>query len=313
MRRLAACALLAALARPGSLGAEGGTTAAQTLRRPLGARAIALGEAYAAADGGVDSLGYNPAGTASAKKPALESSYTHGIIDDKFSFTGYLHPAPFGTISAGLLYYDAGSIHLSLSNGTNETRKAQQDLAALFGLAVPLPGGLSAGILAKAYRFELAEEARATGFAADAGLIWHTPLSGLNLGASLQHLGPDVKFEQEGDPLPLTTRFGAAYRIGGEDDQVKTGEASRFTQFLVTADMVKVRQERLAASAGLEMSMPLGSAGRAALRGGYLVNRDLDALSVGVGLREGRFSFDYAVSVKRQVQNAHHVTLGYHF
>lgn len=310
MRLLAACALLAALGRPAALWAEAGTTGAQTLRRPLGSRAIALGEAYAAADGGVDSLGYNPAGTAASGRPVLESSYTHGIVDDKFSFTGYLHPVPIGVVSAGLLYYDAGSIHLNLSNGTNETRKAQQDLAALAGLAVRLPAGLSAGVSAKAFRFELAEEARATGFAADAGLLWHTPLPGLNLGASFQNLGPDVKFEQEGDPLPLTTRFGAAYRIGREDAAVETGSASRFTQFLATADAVKVRDERLSGGAGLEMSMPLGPAGRAALRGGYLFNRDLDAFAFGVGLREGRFSFDYAVSVKRAVRNAHNVTLG---
>ena len=292
---------------PMSLHAEPGLTAATTLQKPLGARAIAMGEAYVAADGGVDSMGYNPAGLLSLKRPVLETTYTNGLANDNFSFTGYAHPLPLGTISAGAIYYDAGTIQLNLSDGTNENRKAQQDLVGLMGLSVPLGESLAAGMIAKFYRLELAQEARATGYAADAGLLWHSPLMGLNFGASIQNMGPNVKFEQEGDPLPLTTRFGAAYLL----DLKRYGmDLPAFTQFQFTADGVKVKDDKTSAGIGLEMAMALGESGRAALRFGYIFNQDLDSLTLGMGFKESRFFFDYALGIKSEINNVHNFSLG---
>lgn len=307
----AALALLAA-ASPPLPRAEAGRTAAGTLKRPIGARAIAMAESFAAPDGGLDSVGFNPAGLSRMKRPALQTSYSHGAVDDRFSFGGYAHPLPWGVVSAGFLYYDAGTIALNLSDGTRDNRKAQQDMAALAGLSLPLPAGFSAGGLAKVYRLELAEEARAAGYALDAGLIWHAPVKGVNLGASLQNLGPDVKFEQEGDPLPLTSRLGAAYLLElgrhGPLDSPYT-----FTKFLATADAIQVRGEKIAAGLGFEMYMPLAAHSHAALRAGYLFNRDLDAFSLGLGFKDKRFIMDYALGVRRALNKTHHVTLGVQF
>ncbi|MCX5796452.1 MAG: PorV/PorQ family protein [Elusimicrobia bacterium] len=297
------------------LQAEPGLTAASTLQRPLAARPLGLGEAFSAVDGGLDSLGYNPAGSARLERPELETSYVRGIASDDFGFLGYAHPLHFATITGGLVYYNAGNIDISLSNGTKESRTAQQDMVGLLSASFPLAWGLCAGGTAKFYRFELAQEAKASGFAGDLGALWHSPLSGLNLGASLQNLGPDVKFEQAGDPLPLTTRFGAAYDFNlAKYHWVQEGGWG-VSRFLVTADGVKLRdQKSLLPAAGLEMGMGLGEEGSGALRFGYLFSRDISNFTFGVGFRQGRWRLDYALGVGRaDVTSTHHITVGASF
>jgi hypothetical protein len=294
---------------------EAGTTGAATLQRPIGARALAMAEAFTAVPGGLDSAAYNPAGLAAAKRPILESSYTHGIIEDSFGYLGYAHPLPFAVIDVGAEYYDAGSVHLTLSNGTDAIVKAEQDYVGMLGAAIPLPFDLSVGAIAKYYRFTLAQAATATGFAADLGAQWRSPVKGLTFGAAIQNAGPDVKFEQEGDKLPLTARAGAAFALDLNPNQ--TGPIKRedwmISQFLFTADAIQTRGSPIAAAAGVEMAMPYGEKNRAALRGGYVLNDTAHSASFGVGLKQGHFLIDYALGVTRALNNTHNFSLGIEF
>ncbi len=311
MRVLAALLLLAPL----PLRAESGLTSAQTLQRPIGARPIGMGEAFTAVEGGVASLGYNPGGLARLERPQFETTYTRGVIEDHFSFLGYAHPTDYGVVTAGFMYYDAGSIGLNLSDGTRRTVKAQQDLVGMGGFSLKLAHSLAAGATVKVFRFELAEQARAGGLAADLGALWRTPLPGLSLGASLLNAGPDVRFEHAGDPLPLSARAGAAYRFSLSDTRWAREAGYGFSDFQLTLDGVKTREQNAALSTGFEMGMPLGLAdqGAGAIRFGYLFGRDLDSLTIGFGLRQGRVVFDYALGVLKKVGNAHHLSIGYHF
>lgn len=312
MRRLTLLLALLALA-PGSAGAQAGRTAASTLRRPLSARAAGMGEAFTAVEGGPASFGYNPAGLSAVKAPELTSLYTNGLVDDRFTFLGYAHPLSWGVATAGLAYYNAGTIDLNLSNGVREKRTAQLDLAAIGGLSVPLPGGFSAGAHLKLLRSELAGEARAAGYALDAGALWKTPLKGLNLAASLLNAGPDMKFESEGDPLPLTARAGVAWAVDLLQSGLSKDQSFAFSKLVATADVVKARDEDAAVSTGLEMAMDLSARSALALRFGYLFGRELDSLTVGLGAREGRFTFDYALGVMKKLQNVHHLGFGVRF
>jgi len=310
---LSAAALL--VAATAGLRAEPGRTSAATLQQPLSARAVGMGESFAAVDGGLDSLGYNPAGAARLARPQLQTSFFHGIASDDFGFLGYAHPLPFATVTGGVVYYNAGTINVNYSDGTQQSLTAQQDMVGLLSMALPLGAGLCAGGTAKVYRFELAEQARATGFAGDLGVLWHSPLEGFNLGASLQNLGPDVKFEDTGDPLPVTTRFGAAYDFSmANNGWFQKGDYG-FSHFLITADAVKLRdQGQVLPAAGLEMGMGLGAEGHGALRAGYMFLRDTSYFSFGVGFREGRWQLDYGLGGNRNdVANTHHLTFGVSF
>lgn len=308
MRKNALFAVLLLLPAAGraAVAANGSTT----LRRSLSSRAAAFGGALTGAGAGLDSLGVNPAGLAAASRPELQSTLTSGVIDDAFGFLGYAHPLKAGVAAAGLAYYDAGSVTLVDAAGSRSVN-AQRDFVGMGAWSMPLPGGLSAGVLGKVYDFSLAQTAHASGFAADAGARWVTPLTGLSLGAAVQNLGPGVKFESSSDPLPLVARAGAAWTYASSGGANMT--YIRGTRLTVTGDAAKVRDEPEAFVSGGEFALDLSESASVALRLSYTFNQTADGLAFGVGLREGRFVFDYAMVTKRDLGNVQDLSLGVRF
>ena len=283
-----------------------------TLRRSLSARSAAMADAYSAVAGGLSSLSTNPAGLAAAKRPQLDTTFTSGVLDDTFGFLGWAQPLPLGVAAAGLSYYDAGKVELRFANGTTETRTAQRDFVGHLAWGSALPGGLSIGGAAKFYRFELAQEAHASGFAGDVGAQWATPLKGLALGAAIQNAGPGVKFERDNDPLPLTTRGGASWSWKSVEAK-EIDSYLTYTTVLATAEAVKVRDEALTGALGGELAMNFSAATTIALRAGWRLNSDNARLTIGVGMREGRFSLDYAMAEKRSLGQTHQIGFGVRF
>ncbi len=309
MKRLPLVALTFALASPA------GAVGSPTLKRSLSARSAAMADAYTAVAGGLSSLGTNPAGLAAASRPQLDTTFTSGVLDDTFGFLGWAQPLRFGVAAAGLSYYDAGKVDLHFTGGRIETRNAQRDFVGHLAWGLPLPGGLSVGATGKFYRFELAQEAKASGFAGDAGAQWKTPVKGLTFGAAIQNAGPGVKFEVESDPLPLTTRGGASWTWESSSklpDPESPSELSG-TRFLLSAEAVKVLDEKAIGTVGSELGMDWGPTTSIALRAGWRLNSDYARLTVGVGMREGRFTLDYAMAEKRTLGQTHYASFGVRF
>lgn len=287
-----------------------------TLRRSLSTRSAAMADAYSPVAGGLSSLSSNPAGLSAARRPQLDTTFTSGVLDDSFGFIGWAQPLPLGTLAAGLSYYDAGKVDLRYTGGRIETRTAQRDMVGHLAWGLPLPGGLSVGATGKFYRFELAQEAKASGFAGDAGAQWKTPIKGLTFGAALQNAGPGVKFEVDRDPLPLTTRGGASWswrsRPAASSKEESLSSVTG-TRFLASAEAVKARDEALIGALGSELAMDFGATTSIALRAGWRLNSDYARLTVGVGMSEGRWSLDYAMAEKRSLGQTHYAGLGVRF
>lgn len=288
-----------------------------SLRRALSVRAAAMAEAYAAVPGGLSSLSTNPAGLAAARRPQLETMFTSGVLDDSFGFIGWAQPLLNGVAAAGLSYYDAGKVDLRFANGTIDTRTAQRDFVGHLAWGMALPGGLSVGATGKHYRFELAQEAKASGFAGDAGAQWRSPVKGLTFGAAIQNAGPGVTFEVDSDPLPLTARGGASWAWEGGPGSAASDPDSlnplTGTRFLASAEAIKVRDEDILGALGAEFALSFGPTTSVALRAGWRLNSDAARLTVGVGMTEGRFTLDYAMAEKRSLGQTHHAGLGVRF
>ena len=219
-------------------------------------------------------------------------------------------------MAAGLSYYDAGKVDLRYTGGRIETRTAQRDMVGHLAWGLPLPGGFSVGATGKYYRFELAQEAKASGFAGDLGAQWKTPVPGLTVGAALQNAGPGVKFEVDSDPLPLTTRGGASWswrsRPAASSKEESLSSVTG-TRFLASAEAVKARDEAVIGALGSELAMDFGPKTSIALRAGWRLNSDYARLTVGVGMSEGRWSLDYAMAEKRSLGQTHYAGLGVRF
>jgi hypothetical protein len=97
-------------------------------------------------------------------------------------------------------------------------------------------------------------------------------LAGLTAGASASHVGGELKFIEEGDPLPLATRGGLAYRLpfGGEKNKVT-----------VAADAVKFLDSDVYLNSGLEYWFADTVAGRV----GYKAFYDVDGITGGLGVK----------------------------
>ena len=311
MTRRAALFAIALVFGAASAHADAARTAGLTLQRTTGARPAGMGEAFAGLADDANAYAYNPAGYGTLPDSQAMATYLRGIVKDQFGFLGYAHALPWGAVFAGASYFDAGTIDLNLSNGLQDTRRAQQDVVAMVGAGVGRNGPLSAGVLVKGFRFELAEEATASGVAADAGLLWRTPLRGLSFGAAVQNAGPDIRYEAEDEPIPLTGRAGAAWSI--DFDRFNRLRSVPYT-LILAADAVSVRRDDTAARAGLELrrtvESPLGD-GHAALRGGYAADRE--AITIGAGALMGTFSLDYAINLFDDLDPAHRVTIGWVF
>ncbi len=286
---------------------------AAILRIPVSASVAAMGGAYAAIAGGVDSLGVNPAGVAASPAPELETSFHTGVLADQYGFLGYAQPTKYGVPFIGLSYYNSGTVGLNFSSGQQSTVVAEQDDIAMLGWAQDFGGGLSAGVMAKAFRSDLAQQASATGFAGDFGALWKTPLAGLSLGACVQNAGAGVKFENATDPLPLTERAGAAYTKSWRPEGM-LGDYYTALDWTVDADAVRTLGEQAYPAAGTELAIDMGKLGRIALRAGW----DFDPqaatnLSFGLGLTEGRFTLAYAQAGAGELGNIEYGSLSIRF
>lgn len=313
MKRAASLAVLLVLAPAAASASASASNGAAVLRLPLSARAAALGGGTSALAAGLDSFGVNPAGVAGGERPELLTSYFTGAADDSFGFFGYAHPTKLGTPMAGLSYYDAGNLAVVNLDGTTQNVTAERDYVASLGWALPLGSGLSVGAIGKGYKLTLAQSASASGFAADFGARWKTPLRGLSLGAALLNAGPDVKFEQSGDPLPRTARGGAAWTFV---DNTGSDFATEYSGIAVTltADAVSVRDEGITAEAGGEAAVSIGKKTIVSLRLGNQFNSASDGgLSFGVGLVEGRFRGDYALTSRGALGNVQDFSIGVRF
>ena len=293
--------------------AESGRTAATLLTRTQSAVPAALGGAYTAVSGNLDGVAYNPAGAATAQWSELQATYLHGFADDALGSLRYGQTLKFGTVFVGGDYYDAGTIDLNLSDGTTGSRRAEQDSVGEVGLALGREFPVSIGGTLKAYRLRLAEEASATGTAFDAGALWRTPISGLNVGLAGTNMGSDVKFEEQGDPLPVTARAGLAYALN----------LARFSKlrdypyvFTAIVDGVKEKDENSSVRAGLDITRALTSfadtAGSASFRFGYQSRPQ--TMTAGIGFRLAGFGLDYAFNLINGLDaNVHRATISWRF
>ncbi|MFA6092368.1 MAG: PorV/PorQ family protein [Elusimicrobiota bacterium] len=275
--------------------AEPGTTGAVFLKRPLGARSAAMGGAFCALAGTLDSIHYNPAGLAALPKKAVTSTYLNSIGGTSYGFLGYGQPTALGTFALGALYFNAGKIDLNLSDGTRGRVTAEEDYAFTLSYARELFSGLEAGATYRHIRMSLAETAHAVSHQSDVGLRWKAPVKGLSFAAAYQYYGPDIRFEEVGDPPPKTLRYGAAWTFADIPIfEIDPDADMRRFDVTLAADAAETLRERRSPRVGMEVGLEPAFLDRAAFRLGWVFEKDVETLSLGIGIREGSFLLDYA-------------------
>ena len=275
-------------------GRDIGTTGADFLRVTAGPRATALGGAYTAlADDGFG-MYWNPAGISRLEHGVFSASHQQlfpGVEIDN-EFLSFAYPAgehhTFGL--AGRLLHTSDSYRTEWEDGSTFTNYSGS-LATHY--AYGGRDGLAYGVGVKLIRERLAGY-EASSYAVDLGLHYRSPASPLRLGLALRNLGPEIKFIDEGDPLPAELRAGWAY------------DFYPFSwRLTLSNDLIYYQPEDISATAfGLEYSL----LNLFELRGGYVSSRDFDSdgqFFTGLGFNHSYFAIDYSYGSRDNLEETH--------
>lgn len=277
---------MALLGLPQPAAAQGGAGSGATtiLRVAPGPRPLALGNAYTALRSPL-AMEYNPAGLTGPA--SVGASYQALPVDASAGAALLAVPVGRVTLGASLRFLDYGDVAVVEPDGsipvgrpTGETAGGGE-VSALLAAAVGA-GPLRLGVAGRWLRQDVAG-LRGDVLAVDAGLLLRVT-NRLDVGAAVQHLGPDIEAGRAA-PLPRTFRLGAAVRgrLGGND-------------LLLSAE-ARQREERRGGGVGLEIGRAWGDA-EAALRLGYETRPDpgdaFSPLVVGGGVRLGSLGVDLA-------------------
>ena len=275
----------------------------ETLKAAIGARQAGMGEMFTALSGDIHCQYYNPAGLADLASPVITSMYTSNIFENQEALIAGGLPVSWagpGALAFSLVNALGAKMEINHLDGTSENLISQNDYLATLGYAQQFFPGFYVCANIKVLSSTLVEQYTATAVGVDLGILMHDAvLSGMNIGAALQHVGSEIKYDNEGDAMPTTLRMGIAYqRVFQQEHGLRAG-----------VDLLFPNDSDALQHIGVEYAWQ----STLFLRAGYKLGYDLDTFTVGGGVNYQGIRFDYAFSGFTAGGNAHRIGLGYSF
>jgi hypothetical protein len=162
------------------------------------------------------------------------------------------------------------------------------------------------GVSGKLIRSTLAEQYSAVAFAGDIGYYMESPETGLRFGLSALNMGTEMKFIEEGDPLPLTVRTGFSW---SPDFGRRTRVRDERNLLLALDGDYLPGDRQWHANFGAEY-IPLSGY---SIRVGYRFNRDLAGVTFGFGgdFRDMRLAYSWGM--QDSLSDVHRISITYRF
>lgn len=207
--------LLVASLSPATAGNERriGTSGAQELRIPVGARGTALGGAILADVQGIEAVYWNPAGLAYLENTEAVFSHQPYLAEINVNFVGVAHTIEgLGTIGAAAKIVSIGDMEETTLDQPDGTGRVYGPSLSVISMSFSriLTNRVSFGITSK-FIYERIFEVSASGIAFDAGVIYDPGWNGIKMGMALKDYGPQMKFSGIGfdrtlDDRPVTPK-----------------------------------------------------------------------------------------------------------
>ena len=293
MRILNLAALLA-LATQVAWGAE----TASFLDIGVGARGLGMGGAYTALADDANALYWNPAGLVRLEKREFSASHAEMFESTRLDFLAYAHPTSQGTFAAGLTYLSQGKIDGRDNLGRQTAGYDASDAAVSLGYARKLEIA-DLGATFKYLRSHIGST-EAQGAAVDVGA--KRAFDRVSVGVALRNLGPGLKFQDQRNDLPLRLALGAAYKFAGGHAaaaEAVNGPRGAGTDASFGGEYQAVKNLYLRAGYTTRTAITGGS--------GFDVAR---GLTMGLGLRNEKWSLDYAILPSGELGRSHRFSLG---
>jgi hypothetical protein len=316
-----------------------GTSSYQFLKVMPTAKATAMGDAFASLAWGADAVFWNPAGLSSVNSQEFSSTMTLWIFETKQTAISYAHNIEgVGTFAAQFQYVDYGTIeetrvdHLQFVGSGDQmvynpglTGRTFSPKAWVLGLSygASLTDHFSTGLTVKYVKESLFSDetvkiATTTGsetyntnsntFLFDFGMLYKTGFRSVQLGASVQNFGSQIKVAKEEYPAPLTFRLGVSGNLIGKDALLLLNESNRVT---LSYDIIQPNDYAQQMHFGVEYSF----SEQVALRAGYKNNYDNEKFTFGVGVNSNisgyNIGIDYSFAGMGEfLGNVHRISLG---
>ncbi|HDL18822.1 MAG TPA: PorV/PorQ family protein, partial [Bacteroidetes bacterium] len=262
----------------GVYGQKPGTSGAEFLKLPAGARQAGIGGTFVGIGDDVNSLFWNPGGLATLKTWGFSAMHSEWLADLRFDSFGLAIPV-FGRKNvvgamAGILSMPSWD-----NTGGVEPAVSAQDLYAGVAFARNVWPKIYVGGAVKYIRRKLADFA-AGAIAFDIGAIYKYS-DWLTFGGSAQNYGGRIKFIKNAASLPFVLRGGASIRpfFGKPFDIIFAADGI----YYLNED---IRQICLGSELNLFHLLNI--------RAGYRIDKTLLSMSSGLGIKYGMFNLDYA-------------------
>lgn len=290
--RTAALSLFALLFATVAAEAGVGTSGADFLLIPPGARPAALGEAFTAVADEGSGPAYNPAGISRNRRKRVTTGYTFYLEDSDYEYLSYIHPLSDGK-AVGVSFTGLQVIDIRRDRDGNSMGSfTNSDLAVGLTYGQPV-GPVRVGGTAKFIHRSL-DVYNASAYALDLGVQGDLFFENWIWGVAVTNLGNDLKFLSVGDPLPTTWRAGIG--VWAFDHKL-----------LALADLTHLRGTGNAWNLGLEWEPVTGMFARA----GYVSRGEVTAeesFRGGFGFKHSIGEIDYAVGDMSEMGYVHRFT-----
>lgn len=178
---------------------KSGTTAAEFLKIPVGARASAM-SAYAATVDDASAIVLNPAGLADLTQKEVLIEITDWYLDISHTYLGVAIPTKNGVAGLHVLALNFGEFQETTAEANGLTGRTFDAYSVSFGVSYAqyLIPQFTIGGTAKVV-YETIAKSSAAGLAFDIGTMYDTPFYGVRLGVSVTNFGS--KLQMQGNDL----------------------------------------------------------------------------------------------------------------
>jgi hypothetical protein len=280
-----------------------GCTGASYLQHPVGCKSIAMGEVQAALYGDPLNWHSNPGALAYMGGYGITAFHAEWIFDTRYDhISAHYRVNDMFVVSGGVIFTYRPTIQGYDETGIETGELKSNNYQTVLGLGLSPIRNFTAGINVKYFREKL-DEWNADGMGVDLGLLYHFERTGTSAGLTAQNLGPDIRFDGQEEPLPLTLRFGLSQSIDVKPDILGVTGA---------LDLVKPRYEDIYIGVGFEMELYRTLAARIGYCGRK--SREGSGLTVGGGFFvNNSLLINYAWTPYGDLGNFHYVSISYMF
>ena len=283
---------------------DSGTSTMQFLNLGVGARALAMGQAFTSLSNDATAINWNPAGLTQVNRMNLSAMHSAWLSDISNDWLLFTYPQDIGNFGVGLQYLSYGAISKIDDTGLATGEINPYDLAVMVSYSRKLEEvtpGLSGGLTAKLAVSKIENSASAIGF--DIGFMYDGLVVNkgvLKLGLVARNLGSSMTFQDESNSMPAELKLGASYHL--------------MSNWLVAADLGLVADSGFKAGVGTEYEYWVVKDMCVVGRLGYnSLNHDITGLkgiTMGVGLMlHDDFGVDYAFVPYGDLGSTHSISL----